>query len=260
MWISDSTWAMNPAASIDLDRPARRNCSLQSSVPEAVPAPEPVPEAVDHCDQSLDHCDRSLVRRAQSGDRGAFNLLVGKYRHRVMKLAMRYTHNFADAEDAVQDIFMRAYWGLRHFRGDSAFYSWLHRIAVNSAKSALVVRARNARVFSLSAETTDDSSESSSQLKDLDTPEELALTDEIYGAVNAAIDALCEEQRAAIVLREINGLSYARVASIMSCPVGTVRSRVFRAREAIDRRLRWVFDEGLGRAGGRSIRAAGCPA
>jgi len=245
MWISDSIWVMNPAASIDLHRPARRNCSLQSSVPE--------PEAVDHC-------DRSLVRRAQSGDRGAFNLLVGKYRDRVMKLAMRYTHNFADAEDAVQDIFMRAYWGLRHFRGDSAFYSWLHRIAVNSAKSALVVRARNARVFSLSAETTDDSSESSSQLKDLDTPEELALTDEIYGAVNAAIDALCEEQRAAIVLREINGLSYARVASIMSCPVGTVRSRVFRAREAIDRRLRQVFDEGLGRAGGRSIRTADCPA
>jgi RNA polymerase sigma-70 factor (ECF subfamily) len=230
---------MNPAASIDLDQPALRDCSLRPS------ASEPA---------SMDSCDRSLVRRAQSGDRGAFNLLVRKYRHRVMKLAMRYTHNFADAEDAVQDIFMRAYWGLQHFRGDSAFYSWLHRIAINSAKSALVVRARNARVFSLSAETTDDSGESTSQLKDLDTPEELALTDEICGAVNAAIDALCAEQRAAIVLRELNGLSYARVASIMSCPVGTVRSRVFRAREAIDRRLRQVFDEGLGRGGDRSIR------
>src|SRR6202789_2060326 len=161
MWIRDSAWAMNPAASIDLDRPARRNCSLQSS------EPEPEAEAV-----AVDYCDRSLVRRAQSGDRGAFNLLVGKYRHRVMKLAMRYPHNFADAEDAVQDIFMRAYWGLRHFRGDSAFYSWLHRIDVNSAKSALVLRARNARVFSLSAETTDDSGESSLQLKNLDTPED----------------------------------------------------------------------------------------
>jgi RNA polymerase sigma-70 factor (ECF subfamily) len=244
--MSDSTWTMNSAASIDQDRPARRNCSLQSPVSEPTAA--------------VDSCDQSLVRRAQSGDRGAFNLLVRKYRHRVMKLAMRYTHNFADAEDAVQDIFMRAYWGLRHFRGDSAFYSWLHRIAVNSAKSALVLRARNARVFSLSAETTDDSGESSLQLKDLDTPEELALTDEICGAVNAAIGALCEEQRMAIILREINGLSYAQVASIMSCPVGTVRSRVFRAREAIDHRLRRVFDEGLGRAGDRSAREASCPA
>jgi RNA polymerase sigma-70 factor, ECF subfamily len=237
---------MNPAASIDQDQPARRNFSLQSSVSE--------PTA------TMDSCDESLVRRAQSGDSGAFNLLVRKYRRRVMNIAMRYTRNYADAEDAVQDIFTRAYWGLRHFRGDSAFYSWLHRIAVNSAKSALVLRARNARVFSLSAETTDDSGESSLQLRDLDTPEELALTDEICGAVNAAIGALCEEQRMAIILREINGLSYAQVASIMSCPVGTVRSRVFRAREAIDHRLRRVFDEGLGRARGRSLREASCPA
>jgi RNA polymerase sigma-70 factor, ECF subfamily len=237
---------MNPAASIDLDRPAHRDCSLQSSVSE--------PTA------TVDSCDESLVRRAQSGDSGAFNLLVRKHRRRVMKIVMRYTRNYADAEDAVQDIFTRAYWGLPHFRGDSAFSSWLHRIAVNSAKSALVLRARNARVFSLSAETTDDSGESSSQLKDLDTPEELALTEEICGAVNAAIGALCEEQRTAIVLREINGLSYAQVASLMSCPVGTVRSRVFRAREAIDLRLRRVFDQGLGRAGDRSIREASCPA
>jgi len=229
---------MNPAASTNL--------SVQSSVSE--------PTA------TVDSCDESLVRRAQSGDSGAFNLLVRKHRHRVMKIVMRYTRNYADAEDAVQDIFTRAYWGLQHFRGDSAFSSWLHRIAVNSAKSVLVVRARNARVFSLSAETTDDSGESSWQLKDLDTPEELALTDEICGAVNAAIGALCEEQRTAIVLREIDGLSYAQVASIMSCPVGTVRSRVFRAREAIDLRLRRVFDQGLGRAGDRSIREAGCPA
>jgi RNA polymerase sigma-70 factor, ECF subfamily len=229
---------MNPAAST--------NRSVQSSVSEPAAAVEP--------------CDESLVRRAQSGDSGAFNLLVRKYRRRVMNIAMRYTRNHADAEDAVQDVFARVYWGLPHFRGDSAFSSWLHRIAVNSAKSALVLRARNARVFSLSAETTDDSGESSSQLKDLDTPEELALTDEICAAVNAAIEDLCEEQRTAIVLREINGLSYAQVASMMSCPVGTVRSRVFRAREAIDHCLRRVFDEGLGRAGGRSMREASCPA
>lgn len=194
-----------------------------------------------------DSCDRNLVLRTQSGDRRAFNLLVRKYRHRVLKLAMRYTRNHADAEDAVQDIFMRAYGGLRHFRGDSAFYSWLHRIAVNSAKTALALRARNARAFAPSAEIGDESGAASLQLKDVDTPEELALTDEICGAVNAAIGALCEEQRTAIVLREIDGLSYEQVASAMSCPVGTVRSRVFRAREAIDHRLRRVFDPGLGR-------------
>jgi len=237
---------MNPAASINPDRAARRTRSVHSSVSE--------PTA------TADSCDESLVRRAQSGDSGAFDLLVCKYRRRVMKIVMRYTRNYADAEDAVQDIFTRAYWGLQNFRGDSAFSSWLHRIAVNAAKSALVLRARNARVFSLSAETTDDPGESPSQLKDLDTPEELALTEEICGAVNAAIGALCEEQRTAIVLRELNGLSYAQVASIMSCPVGTVRSRVFRAREAIDHRLRRVFDEGLGRAGDRSTRGASCPA
>lgn len=209
---------------------------------------------------ALDTCDRSLVLRAKLGDHGAFNLLVRKYRHRVMKLVMRYTRNHADAEDAVQDIFMRAYWGLQHFRGDSAFYSWLHRIAVNSAKTALALRARDARAFSPSTESGEESGGASSQSKDLDTPEELALTDEICGAVNAAIGALCDEQRTAILLREIDGLSYEQVASAMSCPVGTVRSRVFRAREAIDQRLRRMFSEGLGRARCKPVRTTGCPA
>src|SRR5580693_2699404 len=133
---------MNPAASIDQNRAARRNRSIQSSVSE--------PTA------TMDSCDESLVRRAQSGDSGAFNLLVRKYRHRVMNIAMRYTRNHADAEDAVQDIFTRAYWGLRHFRGDSAFSSWLHRIAVNSAKSALVLRARHSSVFASATKNADE--------------------------------------------------------------------------------------------------------
>lgn len=195
---------------------------------------------------SVDCCDRTLVLRAQSGEHGAFNALVRKYRHRVMKLSMRYIRNRADAEDAVQDTFIKAYWGLQHFRGDAAFYSWLHRIAVNSAKTVLSLRARNAGVFT-SDIRKDGMHAASEALKDLDTPEELALTDEICGAVNAAIEALCEEQRTAIVLREFQGLSYSQVASTMSCPVGTVRSRVFRAREAIDNRLRRIFDDGLGR-------------
>jgi RNA polymerase sigma-70 factor, ECF subfamily len=193
-------------------------------------------------------CDRMLVRRAQSGEHSAFNALVRKYRHRVMKLSMRYTRNRADAEDAVQNTFIKAYWGLQNFRGESAFYSWLHRIAINSAKTVLSLRARNASVFVSNNRDAGDTNETSSALRELDTPEELALTDEICSAVNASIEALCEEQRTAIVLRELEGLSYSQVASAMSCPVGTVRSRVFRAREAIDSQLRHVFDDGLGRA------------
>jgi RNA polymerase sigma-70 factor (ECF subfamily) len=189
-----------------------------------------------------DCCDRTLVLRAQSGERPAFNALVRKYRPRVLKLAMRYMRNRADAEDAVQETFMKAYWGLQRFRGDSAFYSWLHRIAVNSAKTALSLRARHSGVFS-AAGSADELSDTGAVLKDMDTPEQLALTDEICGAVNAAIDALGDEQRTAIVLREFEGFTYLQVASAMSCPVGTVRSRVFRAREAIDSRLRYVFDD-----------------
>jgi RNA polymerase sigma-70 factor (ECF subfamily) len=195
----------------------------------------------------LTPCDRLLVRRAQSGERSAFNALVRKYRDRVMKLSMRYTRNRADAEDAVQNTFIHAYRGLQNFRGESAFYSWLHRIAINSAKSVLSLRARNASVFVSNNMDARDTNDTSSELRDLDTPEELALTDEICSAVNTSIEALCEEQRTAIILREFEGLSYSQVASAMSCPVGTVRSRVFRAREAIDNQLRHVFDDGLGR-------------
>jgi RNA polymerase sigma-70 factor (ECF subfamily) len=192
-------------------------------------------------------CDRMLVQRAQAGEHGAFNALVRKYRRRVMKLSMRYTGDRADAEDAVQNTFIQAYGGLQNFRGDSVFYSWLHRIAVNSAKTILSLRARNASVFVSNNRDADDTNDISMVLKDLDTPEELALTDEICSAVNASIEALCEEQRTAIVLREFEGLSYTQMASAMSCPIGTVRSRVFRAREAIDHQLRHVFDNGLGR-------------
>jgi RNA polymerase sigma-70 factor (ECF subfamily) len=165
-----------------------------------------------------------------------------------MKLSMRYTRNRADAEDAVQNAFLKAYWGLQQFRGDAAFYSWLHRIAVNSAKTVLSLRARDARVFRSATRYDDYAHETPVAPTDLDTPEELAVTDQIRDSVNAAIAALSEEQRTAIVLREFQGLSYSQVASAMSCPVGTVRSRVFRAREAIHRQLRQVFDGGLGRA------------
>jgi RNA polymerase sigma-70 factor, ECF subfamily len=153
----------------------------------------------------------------------------------------------------VQETFIKAYWGLRRFRGDSAFYSWLHRIAVNSAKTALSLRARHSRVFSATG-NADQLSDSGGVLKETDTPEELALTDEICAAVNAAIEALGDEQRTAIALREFEGFTYSQVACAMACPVGTVRSRVFRARETIDNQLRHVFDDGLGRA--RNKRSA----
>jgi RNA polymerase sigma-70 factor, ECF subfamily len=197
---------------------------------------------------SVKCCDRALVLRAQSGECGAFNALVQKYRHRVMKLSLRYTKNLSDAEDAVQNTFLKAYCGLQNFRGDAAFYSWLHRIAINSAKTLISIRGRDAILFSSEIRCNDDANGNVGMPADLDTPEELALTDEICDAVNTAIETLGEEQRKAIVLREFEGLSYSQVASAMSCPIGTVRSRVFRAREAIDTRLRHIFDDGLGRA------------
>jgi RNA polymerase sigma-70 factor (ECF subfamily) len=203
-------------------------------------------------------CDRALVLRAKSGERGAFNALVCKYRQRIMNLSMRYTKNLADAEDAVQNTFLKAYCGLQTFRGDAAFYSWLHRIAINSAKTLISIRGREAILFSSETGCNDRANAYAGIPADLDTPEELALTDEICDAVNTAIEALCEEQRKAILLREFEGLSYSQVASAMSCPVGTVRSRVFRAREAIDSRLRRIFDDGLGRA--RRAAASRSPA
>jgi RNA polymerase sigma-70 factor, ECF subfamily len=196
------------------------------------------------------HCDRLLVNRAQRGEHRAFNELVCKYRQKILALSVRYTANQADAEDAVQNTFIKAYRALAHFRGDCAFYSWLHRIAINSAKTTRLLRMRDEGMFQSIASKGDVAHETM-ELEDWDTPEALVLTEEICEAVNDAIESLCEEQRTAIALRELHGLSYSALASSMACPVGTVRSRVFRAREAIDGQLRRVFDEGLGRLKGR---------
>lgn len=192
--------------------------------------------------------DLSLVRRVQAGDRAAFDLLVIKYQHKVVKLVMRYMRNAADAEDVAQEAFVKAYRALPQFRGDSAFYTWLYRIAINAAKNALASRDRNPVSSGLDMNDGDESRSVINRLKDPDTPEGLALTDEIRDVVNKAIDDLPEDLRSAIVLRELEGLSYEDIAATMECPVGTVRSRIFRAREAIDRRLREVFEAGLGRA------------
>jgi RNA polymerase sigma-70 factor, ECF subfamily len=196
---------------------------------------------------SADISDLSLVRRVQRGDKGAFDALVLKYQHKLVKLVMRYVRNPAEAEDIAQEAFIKAYRALPQFRGDSAFYTWLYRRAINIAKNAFVSRDRSPIEYDLDRNNTDESYDMQGRMKDPDTPEGLVLTDEIRSTVNSAIDALPEDLRTAIVLRELEGLSYEEIAATMDCPVGTVRSRIFRAREAIDRRLREVFEGGLGR-------------
>ena len=195
---------------------------------------------------SSETSDLSLVQLAQKGDAGAFDALVRRYQHKVVKLVMRYVRDPAEAEDVAQEAFIKAYRALPRFRGDSAFYTWLYRIAINTAKNVLASRGRSPIRYEVDR-ADDDDYDVVANLKDTATPEALALTEEIRSTVTAAIDALPEDLRTAIQLRELEGLSYEEIAAAMECPVGTVRSRIFRAREAIDARLRDVFDGGLGR-------------
>jgi RNA polymerase sigma-70 factor (ECF subfamily) len=190
--------------------------------------------------------DLMLVERVQQGEAAAFDLLVLRYQHKVLKLIMRYVHDAVEAEDVAQEAFIRAYRALPSFRGDSAFYTWLYRIAINTAKNALVSGKRRPVDYNLDLQDSEQY-EMQARLKDSETPEGLLLTDEIRETVNAAIADLPEDLRTAIMLRELEGMSYEEIAAAMECPVGTVRSRIFRAREAIDRRLRPIFEGGLGR-------------
>jgi RNA polymerase sigma-70 factor (ECF subfamily) len=195
--------------------------------------------------------DLDLVQRVQQGDRRAFDQLVLRYQHKVLKLVMRYMRNHAEAEDIAQEAFLKAYRAIHSFRGDSAFYTWIYRIAINTAKNALVSAKRRPLDYDLDLQDPEQN-ERAGRLRDEATPESLLLTDEIRQTVDAAIGALPEDLRRAVVLREYEGLSYEEIAAAMDCPVGTVRSRIFRAREAIDRQLRPVFDAGLGRPDDRS--------
>jgi RNA polymerase sigma-70 factor (ECF subfamily) len=172
---------------------------------------------------------------------------VRKYQHKVVKLVLRYVRNPAEAEDIAQEAFIKAYRALPQFRGDSAFYTWMYRIAINTAKNSLASRDRSPIAYDLDLTDPEESHSVQTKLQDPDTPEGMALTEEIRGIVNSAIEGLPEELKTAIVLRELDGLSYEEIAAAMECPVGTVRSRIFRAREAIDKRLREVFEGGLGR-------------
>jgi RNA polymerase sigma-70 factor (ECF subfamily) len=196
----------------------------------------------------VDTGDLGLVQRVQKGDKTAFDLLVLKYQHKVVKLVTRYLRDPSDAEDVAQEAFIKAYRALPQFRGDSAFYTWLYRIAINTAKNAIVSRDRSPIDFDLDMQNIEESNSMQLRLADPETPESLLQTEEIRVTVNEAIESLPEDLRTAIVLRELEGLSYEDIAQAMDCPVGTVRSRIFRAREAIDRRLSEVFEGGLGRA------------
>ena len=180
--------------------------------------------------------DQELVARAQAGDRRAFDLLVLKYQQKVAGLIARYLRDPNEVQDVAQEAFIKAYRALGGFRGESAFYTWLYRIAINAAKNHLASRGRRPPRDDMEMEVAEQL-ESGGRLREMGTPENHLLSEEIAQTVQQALDDLPEDLRTAIVLRELEGLSYEEIAEAMDCPIGTVRSRIFRARDAIDKRL-----------------------
>ena len=185
--------------------------------------------------------DQALVQRVQAGEKRAFDLLVGKYQHKVTSLISRYIHDWSECQDVAQETFIRAYRALGNFRGDSQFYTWLYKIAVNTAKNHLVSMGRRPPTDDVDAVDAVQF-DGGSRLRDTDTPEHELMRQEIERTVAATVEALPEELRMAITLREVEGLSYEEIAEAMDCPIGTVRSRIFRARDAIDQKLRPLLD------------------
>jgi len=187
--------------------------------------------------------DEDIVLRVQRGDRSAFDFLVIKYQHKIIQLVNRYVKDPSEAQDVAQEAFIKAYRALGNFRGDSAFYTWLYRIAINTAKNYLVSRSRRSSDYEVDVQDAE-AIENAPQLQGMETPERLLLNQEIIDTIKTAIDKLPEEMRTAIILREIDGMSYEEIAEAMDCPVGTVRSRLFRAREAIDNKLNPLLEHG----------------
>ena len=185
---------------------------------------------------SNESTDTTLVKRVQKGDKGAFDMLVLKYQHKIVNLVMRYVRDQEQALDITQEAFIKAYRALPRFRGDSAFYTWLYRIAVNTAKNHLAAQRRRPMDVELDLQDSEQY-DLHAKLKETDTPEGVTLSDELNLTVHRAIEALPEDLRTAIVLREIEGMSYEEIAQTMDCPVGTVRSRIFRARDAIGKKI-----------------------
>ncbi len=185
--------------------------------------------------------DQELVRRVQRGDSAAFDLLVRKYQHRIAALIGRYVSDWSECQDVAQDTFIRAYRAIGNFRGDAQFYTWLHRIAVNTAKNHLVANKRRPPTEDVDVGDAEQF-DSGVRLRDTDTPERELARQQMEQTVMRAVEALPEELRTAITLREVEGLSYEEIAQRMDCPIGTVRSRIFRAREAIDTELRPLME------------------
>ncbi len=185
--------------------------------------------------------DQALVERVQQGDKQAFDVLVLKYQNKIIQLIYRYVHDPDEARDVAQEAFIKAYKAIDRFRGDSAFYTWIYRIAINTAKNHLVASSRRPPKGDIDAQDAEQF-DGAMGLKEYATPERLLLKDEIQAAIARAIDELPDDLRTAIILRELEGLSYEEIAQTMECPIGTVRSRIFRARDAIDARLKPLLD------------------
>lgn len=186
--------------------------------------------------------DQLLVERVQKGDKHAFNLLISKYQHRIISLVSRYVSDHSEAQDVAQESFIKAYRAISRFRGDSAFYTWLYRIAINTAKNYLVAQKRRPPASDIDAVDAEQY-DIESRLKEKGTPENELMRDEIKRTVFDTIAALPDDLRTAIMLREMEGMSYEDIALTMDCPIGTVRSRIFRARDAIDEKLRPLVAE-----------------
>ena len=182
------------------------------------------------------HTDLELVKRVQAGDKSAFDVLVIKYQQKVINLVMRYVHDPHIAMDISQESFIKAYRGLKNFRGDSAFYTWLYRISINTAKNHLVSKSRRMPDDDIDAQDAEQY-EGGGKLREMSTPENEMMTQEIHSTIKNAIDALPDDLRIAITLRELEGLSYEEISDAMECPIGTVRSRIFRARDSIEKEL-----------------------
>ncbi|MFW8565711.1 RNA polymerase sigma factor RpoE [Orrella sp. 11846] len=187
--------------------------------------------------------DAELVARVQNGDKKAFDLLILKYQRKILRLLSRMMRDQNEIEDVMQETFIKAYRAIPQFRGDSAFYTWLYRIAINTARNWMTAQTRRPSVPNLSQSDSDETFDEIENLTDSNTPESILAGQEVAACVNEAIEQLPEELRTAIVLREIEGLSYEEIAQTMDCPIGTVRSRIFRAREAIAQKLRPLLQQ-----------------
>lgn len=222
----------NTTATSAAGHSARRKASQLASIRNAGPT-KPLSDR---------EIDLALVQRVQRGDKAAYDLLVLKYQHKIGHLVSRYIHDFHESQDVAQEAFIKAYRGLRNFRGDSAFYTWLYRIAINTAKNHLVTMGRKISDTGIDAADAEQF-DGGSALREYATPEREMVTDDIARVVRQSIEALPEDLRVAITLREFEGLSYEEISVAMDCPIGTVRSRIFRAREAIDTNLEPLLDE-----------------